>query len=185
MSDVPNPDAGGLSRRQFLRVGAMGGLVLSTVSATALLSGCSSPARAPGYTVLRESDLEILRALVPVVLAGALPAGEPGKTAVDETLHTLDAFLAGTSTAGQKQLGQLFDLMHMPATRYLVAGLHKPWPEASAADIAAFLEHWRHSRFELLRAGYVGLTQALNMMWYMQPRAWSAVGYEPPRVVVG
>lgn len=185
MSDAPIPVAGGLSRRQFLRVGAMGGLALSTVSATALLTGCSSAPRAQGYAVLRESDLEILRALAPVVLAGELPAGEPGKAAVEDTLRTLDAFLARTSTAGNKQLGQLFDLLHMPATRYMVAGLSRPWPEASAADIAAFLEHWRNSRFELLRAGYGGLTQALNMMWYMQPRAWAAIGYEPPHVMAG
>lgn len=185
MSDIPDSDGSHLSRRQFLRVSAMGGLALTTVSTTALLTGCSSARRAQGFEVLRESDLEVLRALAPVVLAGELPEGEAGKAAVDETLLTLDAFLARTSAAGNKQLLQLFDLMHMPATRYTVVGLSRPWPEASAADIAASLEHWRHSRFDLLRAGYAGLTQALNMMWYLQPRAWAAIGYEPPHVVAG
>lgn len=177
-------DAGGkLSRRQFLRVSAMGSLALATISATALLTGCASSPRPQGYAVLRETDLEVLRALVPVVLAGELPAGEAAHAAIDETLKTLDAFLAGTSAAGIKQLGQLFDLMHMPATRWALAGLSDPWPEASAADIAGFLAHWRNSRFEMLRGGYTALTSMLNMMWYLQPRSWAAIGYQPPRVL--
>ncbi|MCC2638983.1 MAG: hypothetical protein K0Q68_2702 [Moraxellaceae bacterium] len=172
----------GVSRRQFLRVGALGSLALSTISVTALLTGCSSAPVASGYKVLRATDLAILRALAPVVLAGQLPAGKAAPAAVEETLLTLDAFLAGTSGPGQKQLGQLFDLMHMPATRYALVGLSDAWEEASAADITAFLEHWRSSRFETLRAGYTALTQMLNMMWYLQPRSWAAIDYAPPVV---
>lgn len=178
---IDRPD--GMSRRQFLRVGLMGSLVLSTVSATALLSGCASAPLATGFKVLRDTDLAILRALANVVLDGDLPQGAERGAAIDETLKTLDSFLSTTSVAGQKQLLQLFDLMHMPATRYTVVGLSSPWEEASAADIAQFLTHWRNSRFETLRAGYNGLTQALNMMWYLQPRSWAAIGYEPPHVV--
>lgn len=182
MSAVPD-HSGGLSRRQFLRVGTMGALALSTISATALLSGCASAPMPTGFSVLRSTDQAILRALLPVVLAGQLPDGAAGTEAIDETLLTLDAFLAGTSVAGQKQLGQLFDLMHMPVTRYALVGLSSPWEEADAADISKFLAHWRNSRFETLRAGYGALTQMLNMMWYLQPRSWAVIGYEPPRVL--
>lgn len=175
---------GGVSRRQFLRVGVMGSIALSTVSATALLTGCASAPLAPGFTVLRGSDLVTLRAVAGVVLSAELPADGPASAiALEQTLKTLDAFLSGTSVAGQKQLLQLLDLMHMPATRYAVAGLSQPWEEASADDIGKFLEHWRSSRFETLRAGYNGLTQALNMMWYLQPRSFAAIGYEPPHVI--
>lgn len=173
-----------VSRRQFLRVGFFGSLALSTISATALLTGCSKKASAsPGFHVLRDSDLKVLRALVPVALAGEIPAGDDGRSAVEETLHTLDKFLAQTSRVGQKQLGQLFDLMHMPATRYLMVGLSDDWDKASAADIGNFLEHWRTSRLETLRMGYMALTGMLNMMWYLQPRSWAAINYVPPRVV--
>lgn len=172
-----------VSRRQLLRLGLFGSFALSTISATALLTGCSKVAVATGFRVLRESDLKVLRALIPVLLAGEIPDGEPGKAAVEETLHTLDNFLAHTSLVGQKQLGQLFDLMHMPATRYALVGLSNDWDESSAADIAGFLDHWRASRFETLRVGYLALTQMLNMMWYMQPRSWAAINYVPPRVV--
>lgn len=162
----------------------MGSIALSTVSATALLTGCASAPLASGFSVLRDSDLVTLRAVASVVLSAELPAEGPASAiALEQTLKTLDAFLSGTSVAGQKQLLQLLDLMHMPATRYTVAGLSQPWNEASPESIASFLEHWRHSRFETLRAGYNGLTQALNMMWYLQPRAWAAIGYEPPHVI--
>lgn len=174
------PDA---SRRQFLKVGVLGAIALSTVSTAALLSGCSTPPAARGFRLLRESDLKVLRALVPVVLAGALPDGEAGKDALEDTLHTLDNFLFGTSRAGHKQIGQLFDLLSMPATRYTVAGLSNDWDKSSPADITAFLDKWRHSRFQMLRAGYMGLTQMINMIWYLQPRSWAAIGYVPPRVM--
>lgn len=183
MNPLPSAAADGLTRRQFLRVGAAGSLALAAVSSTALLTGCSSPTVATGYRLLRDNDLKVLRALIPVVLAGELPEGEGRNAAVEETLHTLDSFLSGTSVASQKQLAQLFDLMSMPLTRYAVVGLSDDWDKASPADIASFLEHWRASRFELLRAGYVALTQTLNMMWYLQPRAWAAIGYVPPRVL--
>jgi hypothetical protein len=174
---------GGVTRRQFLRVGAMGALALSTVSLTALLSGCASSPRPQGFKVLRESDLAILRALAPVVLAGQLPAGEARPAALDDLLRTLDEFLAGSSAATQTQLGQLFDLLHMPVTRYAVAGLSSPWEEADRAALEKFLAHWRNSRFEMLRAGYGALTQMLNMMWYFLPQSWAAIGYVPPHVV--
>lgn len=183
MNSSSAPNAGGLSRRQFLRVGVAGSLALSTISATALLTGCSSPAVANGYQLLRDNELKVLRALIPVVLAGELPEGEARSEAIEETLHTLDNVLSGASVSGQKQLAQLFDLMSMPVTRFAVVGLSDDWDEAKPADIAAFLEHWRGSRFETLRAGYVALTQMLNMMWYLQPRSWAAIGYIPPHVV--
>lgn len=182
---APSSDRpGGVSRRQFLRIGVMGGIALSTVSATALLTGCASAPLAPGFAVLRSTDLVTLRAVAGVVLSDELPADPAARAAaIDETLKTLDAFLAGTSVAGQKQLLQLLDLMHMPATRYTVVGLSQAWEDASPGEIGKFLEHWRNSRFDTLRAGYNGLTQALNMMWYLQPRAWAAIGFEPPHVL--
>lgn len=175
---------GEVSRRQFLRVGLMGTVALSTVSVAAMLTGCSSLPVANGFRVWRESDLKVLRALIPAVLAGALPADGSEKSLVEETIHALDAFIYGTSRAGHKQIGQLFDLLSMPATRYTVVGLHEDWDKSSLADIDAFLERWKTSRFDMLRGAYMGLTQMIAMNWYMQPRSWAAINYIPPRVVV-
>lgn len=172
-----------LSRRHFLKVGAMGALALSTVSTTALLTGCASHPPAAGFRFFRESDLRVMRALLPVVLAGRLP--ETAAEAVEGALHSLDEFLYGTSIAGHKQLRQLFDLLSMPVTRYAVAGLSSPWESVSTQEVRAFLDRWSHSRFQLLRAGYLGLTQMIAMGWYLQPQTWAGIGYVPPVVVVG
>lgn len=173
-----------LSRRNFLRTGVFGTLALSTISVSAMLTGCSSPPAATGFRLLRENDLRVLRALLPVVLAGALPAS--GRTAAAEaTLHSLDEFLYGTSIAGHKQVSQLFDLLAMPFTRYTMAGLSRDWDKSSEQDLNGFLDKWRYSRFQLLRAGYQGLTQLIVMSWYLQPEAGTAIGYVPPHVVMG
>lgn len=177
---IDQPDA---SRRQFLKVGFFGALALSTISTAALLSGCSTPPAASGFRLLRDSDLKVLRVLVPVLLAGELPDGEAGRIALEDTLHTLDNFLFGTSRAGHKQIGQLFDLLSMPATRYTVVGLSNDWEKSSPEEIRAFLDKWSKSRLQMLRAGYMGLTQMINMIWYLQPRSWAAIGYVPPRVM--
>lgn len=182
MSALPLDRPENASRRQFLRVGLMGALTLSTVSTVAVLTGCSAPPPARSFRFLRDSDLKVLRALLPVLLAGALPAGASAAAAVEETLHTMDHLVFGSSRAGQKQLSQLFDLLSMPATRYTVVGLSQDWDKASASDINAFLVNWSQSRFQMLRAGYLGLGQLANMSWYLQPRSWAAIGYVPPRV---
>jgi hypothetical protein len=172
------------SRRQFLKLGFFGALALPTISATALLSGCSTPPAAQGFRLLRENDLTVLRALLPVVLAGELPADAADMaTAREETLHTLDDLLFCSSRATHKQVGQLFDLLSMPVTRYTVAGLSDAWDKTSPEAITQFLEKWRHSRLQTLRAGYLALMQIINMAWYFQPRSWATIGYEPLHVV--
>lgn len=173
-----------VSRRRLLRTSLLGGAVLSTVSASALLSGCSATTPANGYAVLRASDVGLLAALLPVVMAGAA-----GKNAIDATtmqavVQDFDRFVATTSHTFQKQLRQLFDLLTFPPTRYAVAGVSDPWAEAAPEDIEAFLLRWRDSRFELLRGGYVALTQLLAMSWYLAPARQAAIGYAPPRVIV-
>lgn len=178
-SDLP----GDPGRRQFLRVGFWGGIALSTISAASLLSGCSSAPLATGLRLFRETDVKVLRALVPVVLAGEIEAGPTAVKTVDDTITALDDFLYVTSNAGHKQIHQLFDLLGMPFTRYAVAGLHEDWDKASPADIEGFLLRWRESRFQMLRGGYMALTQIINMTWYMQPRSWAVINYVPPRVV--
>ena len=170
-------------RRQLLRAGFWGTVALSTVSTASLLSGCSSAPLAAGLRLFRETDVKVLRALVPVVLAGELPAGAAARPVVDDTITALDGFLYATSNAGHKLIHQLFDLLSMPFTRYTVAGLRSDWDAASHEEIESFLARWRDSRFEMLRGGYMALTQMINMTWYMQPHSWAAINYVPPRVV--
>lgn len=171
-------------RRDFLRTGFWGAITLSTISfSSAALTGCASAPPATGLRVLRESDLVVLRALMPVVLDGALPVDDTREKVLSESLRLLDGLLEASSRAGQQQVRQLFDLLTFAPTRRVVAGLEHDWSRASSAEVGAFLDSWRGSRVSLLRSGYLALTQMITMNWYMQPRSWAAINYVPPRVV--
>lgn len=179
-SEVDAKGAADPGRRQFLKLGLWSGLALATVSTTAMLSGCSSPPSAASYRLLREGDLVLFRALIPAVLAGALPTGPAQAKAVDDTLHSLDQLLFYSSRASHKQLQQLFDLLTFPATRIIVAGVRHDWAAVTPDDVEAFLQRWKTSGVGMLRAGYKGLCQMIEMAWYLQPQSWPAIGYAPP-----
>ena len=158
-----------LSRRRFLQVGLAGAAVL----AAARLLERDAPEGA------------LVAALVPVVLAGALPA-EPAEraAAIARVVQSVGAAIEGLAPAAQQEVRQLFALLRFGPTRLAATGLWKPIEESPPADIAAFLERWRASRFDLLRAGYQGLTQLVQSGWYDDPRAWAVVGYPGPPAIL-
>lgn len=156
------------SRRQFLQTGLAGSLLLG-------LSSCTRPA-ADGR---RQG---ILTAIVPVLLAGALPADAPAN-AVGRTVAAVETAIAGLSLSAQQEIDELFDLLAFAPTRILAAGLWQDWPDASVAEIGQFLESWRHSRFDLLKSGYAALHDLIFGAWYAAPENWPAIGYPgPPKV---
>lgn len=170
--------AGGLSRRDFLKTGLTGSLLLAGGSAAALLTGCASQVAAPGFLFLRPQDAAVVRALIPVVLTDAIPAGD--NAAIERVLKSVDDFMAATSPAAMAQLQQLFDLLSLAPARVLMAGLWDDWSQASPADLEAFLVRWRDSRIGLLRAGYAGLVKVITASWYLLPESWLAIGYDAP-----
>ncbi len=158
------------SRREFLKTGLAGGLLLN-------VAGCTRPSADGGREV-------ILKALIPVLLAGALASeGEARQTQLALTISGVGKAIDGLSLATQKEVGELFDLLAFPPTRILAAGLWSSWPEASPVAIGEFLENWRHSRFNLLKSGYAALHDLVFGAWYARPDTWAAIGYPgPPKV---
>ncbi|WP_152219428.1 twin-arginine translocation pathway signal protein [Pseudomonas sp. SCB32] len=174
--------APGLSRRGVLKVGLLGGAFLATAGVTATLSGCSASAPANGYKVLRDSDMPFLRALIPVMLAGAVPA-ERMADAVKGTLESLDFSLNRLSPEMLKLTVQLFDVLALPITRGPLTGIWGSWDNASAADVKHFLERWQNSSISLLKMGHSSLLQLVLMAWYGRPESWGHCGYPgPPKV---
>ena len=160
-----------LSRRRFLQVGLAGSAVLA---ATRFLE---RPAAAAPDS---EGD-PVVRALVPVVLAGALPE-EPVLRArmVQETVEAFARAVGGLSPAVRDEIDQLLGTLRFGPTRFALTGLWAPLEESPPAQIAVFLASWRESRFDLLRAGYQALTQLIQASWYDNPHAWAAIGYPGP-----
>ena len=181
MLDTP-ANAVALTRRGLLKVGLLGGAFLATAGMAASLSGCSSSATAQGFVVLRDSDLSVLRALIPVLLNGAVADGAM-PAAVDATLQGIDHNLNHVSPELLKLTRQLLDVLTMGATRGPLTGVWGGWDTATAADIRQFLERWEHSSLELLRMGHAALLQMVLMSWYARPQSWAHCGYPGPPTV--
>ncbi|MDH1054074.1 twin-arginine translocation pathway signal protein [Aquipseudomonas alcaligenes] len=178
MNDIANA-APQLSRRGLLKVGLLGGAFLATAGVTASLSGCSASVPATGYNVLRASDLPSLRAIIPVVLEGAVRP-EALQAAVDATLLGVDNNLQHLSPELLKLTQQLFDVLAMAVTRGPLTGIWGSWENASQADIQQFLKRWEHSSLDLLRMGHASLLQLILMAWYARPQSWAHCGYPGP-----
>jgi hypothetical protein len=178
----PQPSPIRISRRTLLKVGVAGGTVL--LLARWLYTRTSvSPLADSRFVALDISAQEIVAAIVPVLLDGALPAGDASRA---ETLAGVDQAIAGLPPAARKELDDLFSLLAFAPTRCLVAGVWSPWSQASHESIAAFLEAWRNSRFALLRSAYSALHQIVLGVWYGKPQAWPAIGYPgPPSLEIG
>lgn len=175
-----NPD---LSRRSFLKLGLAGGVALGATSLVAGLAGCGrrEQAVAQGFMFLRDADIELFRALTPVVLGDALPQDPAARIPlVTETLARLDGACFRLDPHGQAELIKLFDLLHLRVTRWLTTGVSAPWAEASAGEIENFLDRWRDSSITAFNGGYRFLTKLVAASFYAIPSTFPLAGYPGP-----
>ncbi len=171
-----------LSRRGLLKIGLCASAFLATAGLGASLSGCSASTPASGFSMLRSNDLPFLRALIPVMLEGAV-AADKMPAAVEGTLASLDNALNHLSTEMFKLTQQLFDVLGMAVTRGPLTGIWGNWENASTEDIRNFLSRWENSFLALLRMGHASLLQLVMMAWYTRPESWGHCGYPgPPKV---
>ncbi|WP_131107857.1 twin-arginine translocation pathway signal protein [Pseudomonas sp. Sample_10] len=177
LSDTP-----ALSRRGLLKFSLGASAFLATAGLGASLTGCSSGAPQSGFTALRSGDLLFLRALLPVMLDGAVTA-ERMPAAVDGTLKSLDYNLDHLSPQMLKLTRQLFDVLGMAVTRGPLTGIWGSWENASADDIRHFLDRWENSSLNLLRMGHSSLLQLVMMAWYGRQESWAHCGYPGPPTV--
>jgi hypothetical protein len=172
-----------VTRRTFILAGAAGTAALATAY---WLRSVRAPGGAAAVPALDAAASEIVAAIVPVMLAGALPAvAEQRAAAIAETVAAVGRAAAGLQPAAQQELAQLFALLGTTPARRILAGVRPAWRDASDDDVAAFLERWRTSRWLLLRSAYDGLHQLVLAAWYGNPRAWPAIGYPGPPAIDG
>ena len=179
-----NSDLRMFTRRDFLKVGTAGALVLATArlgrgQSTRTLGGASNDGAA-----LDASAREILTAIVPVILAGALPAEEPARARrIAATIEGVDRAVAGLPAHAREDLRGLFGLLGFGPSRWLFAGVRQPWREARDAEVSAFLERWRTSDWALKQQAYQAFHELIFATYYANPESWLAIGYPgPPRL---
>jgi hypothetical protein len=169
-----------LRRRQFIQAGIAGAALLT------LARWIDRPVSAASatYRFLDARGVKSVGALVPVVLAGALPVDEAARrAAVADVVGAFDRAVAGLSIPVQQEMGELFSFLHTAPLRLAVAGLWSPLEESTPQQIGEFLLRWRDSPFDLQRASYRALTQLIQAAWYGNSTSWAAIGYPGPPAV--
>ena len=171
------------SRRRFLAVGGLSAALLAA-------GGALAWRRLTGPASMLSSDADasrIVRALVPSLLAGALPdvAASPTEAAAarDEVVHDALAAMDSLPPHARRELAQLFALLGFAPSRLVLAGFAADWDAVPRADIDTMLAAWRDSRLELKRAAYDALHALVIGAWYGNARAWPRIGYPGPPVV--
>jgi hypothetical protein len=167
-----------LSRRGFLKVGIAGALALAVGGG--IYRYAYRPAR-PGRFVLDGEARAAIDAIVPAMLAGALPTDGPARhAAIARATDGVQRAILGLPLATQKEIQDLFGLLALAPARRFLAGVPVSWAEASAGQVGAFLQSWRLHRLGMLQAAYHALHDLVLGAWYADPAAWPAIGYPGP-----
>ncbi|MFN3565253.1 MAG: hypothetical protein ACK4V1_04615 [Burkholderiaceae bacterium] len=161
-----------MRRRRFIKVGLVGGAVLAAAGGAALWL---KPAARDAS--MSEDARVVLRAVIPALLAGALPADralQAREAALERTLAAIAALPPPTRI----ELGELFALLAARPGRWL-AGIDA-WETADVEQATRFLQRWRTHRFGLFQAGYHALHDLVLGPWYADESTWAAIGYPGP-----
>ncbi len=162
-----------------MQVGALGALALAAGGG---IYRYANPA-SPRAFVLDGEARAAIDAIVPAMLAGALPAAAPERAAAiaATTAHVHQA-IRGLPLATQKEVQDLFGLLALAPARRLLAGVSGGWTAAPAEQVHAFLHSWRFHRLDMLQTAYHALHDLIIGAWYADPSAWANIGYPGPPV---
>ncbi len=165
------------SRRSFLKIGVAGAIAVAAGGAIYRLAYAPTAHRfaldAPART--------LLTALIPSMLGPVLPTEPAARAAaISEAVEHVGIAIAGLPMASQKQVQDLFGMLSLAPVRRLLAGVSGGWTHAAPADVAAFLQGWRHHRLQTLQTAYLALHDLIIGAWYAQPANWAAIGYPGP-----
>jgi len=171
-----------LKRRQFLKTGLLGGLLLSTAhlgacSSKTLIAPLNTNQYSP-YLFLTREDAIMLSALLPAMLAQNWPASPVAQRQAEaDTLQRIDTFLLRVGAFNQHEIRKLFDLLQVRLARGLTSGIWRSWENTDRQQIEAFLQSWKHSGISLFNSGYNGLSDIICFAWYSNPQNTLAFGY--------
>ena len=166
----------GTSRRTFLKAGGLAALALAGGGALYRARHSGTPHR----FALDGEARAALHAIVPALLAGALPQGAGREAALTRTVEGVHQAILGLPPATQKEVQDLFGLLALAPARRLLTGIEGGWEGARIEAVNAWLDDWRLHRLGLLRSAYHALHDLAFGAWYAQPANWAAIGYPGP-----
>ena len=165
-------------RRTFLKAGALAALALAAGG------GVYRYTHPPGPLtrfVLDGEAKAALEAIIPAMLAGALPAEPAARAAaISATTARVHQAILGLPLPTQKEVQDLFGLLALAPARRMLTGVSGGWTNADPVQVASFLQAWRFHRFAMLQSAYAALHDLIIGSWYADPSSWSAIGYPGP-----
>jgi Gluconate 2-dehydrogenase subunit 3 len=166
-----------VNRRQFLRYGLFGGVLL-TAGGVGLVAWPTKKTYRPTrpLKVLDEREFAILAAVA------ARTVGAPGADPVEIT-HGCDLALTCNAPDAQKEFKQLLGLFENALAGLILDGHLGAFTGLSPEKQDAVLAGWRDSGVAVRRTGYTALRKLTQAAHYANPATWAQVGYNgPPQI---
>ena len=165
-----------MQRRGLLKLGITAAVTLSVVGGVV---AWIQPGLARGN--LSPLGREVFRAVGVAVLDKTLPAQDgPREIALEGMLQRVDVLVAALPQHAQNELSQLLSLLGHPAGRLSLAGLSKPWADASLEEVQQALQAMRVSSLALRQQAYAALHEITAGAYFADPASWSLLGYPGP-----
>ncbi|MGQ0814549.1 MAG: hypothetical protein ACT4O1_08790 [Gemmatimonadota bacterium] len=162
-----------IDRRGFLRVSVGGATAIAIVSI--LPAGCAADypqADADGAQLKSLSDKEyaVARAAAEALLVGVPVSAATIATRIDQEL----------AWAGEPIRTDMKTVLSLMEHATPLGGRLRRFSALTPAQRLAYLEGWRHSRFQLRRAAYQALKGFVYYMAYIDPATRSITGFAGP-----
>ena len=165
-----------MQRRSLLKLGVTAAAALSVVGGVVawLQPGLERGALSP-------LGREVFRSVGAAVLDKTLPVQDGAREiALEGLLQRVDALVAALPQHTQNELSQLLSLLGNPAGRLSLAGLSRPWADASLEEVQKALQAMRVSSLALRQQAYAALHEITAGAYFSAPSSWSLLGYPGP-----
>lgn len=162
------------SRRSFLKTGLLGAAAIAAAGTGYLVL---HPTPAPAPCVFDDAAKSVFSAIIPVLLAGAMPSGTD---AIPQAIARTQTAVNSLPLTTQKEIADLLKLMQLGPARRLLTGIERDWGAAGPEQIRDFLQAWRTHRSPTLQSGYLALHDLVLGPWYGDESTWERIGYPGP-----
>lgn len=164
---------GAISRRTLLKVSlGAGGLLAGGIGGLFAVRG-SAPA-VSGLSVLSPHEYRTMSALAAAMFPDALPNGASGA----DLARAFDGYLADEPDWARNEAKQALLLLELGPV--LFERRLTTFSNLELTERVAHFERWGQSENGLRRQVATGFRKFLCLVFYDQPVAWSAIGYEGP-----
>ena len=168
-----------MQRRTWLKLGVVSAAVLAVLGGTAALI---QPGLRRG--ALTATGREVFSAVSHAVLNKTLPDQSAARQVeLAALLGRIDVLISALPPHAQAEVSQLLSILGSGVGRLGLAGLGKPWLEASTAEVQTALQDMRLSSLAVRQQAYAALHDITAGAYFSDPLTWGLLGYPGPLAI--